>query len=258
MPGEQQFPKAKSAAIRALQLDPSSAVGHGVLSSIMLFCDWNWREAKRETDSAVRLNPESTVVRASGMWLYEWIGQPERAVIEAQRAVMSEPCSSALQMLLGKALISCGDYDGALDHFSNLIETNPEYTAQARCQRAQALILSDQPARAILDLLFLPQDRAEDLALRLPLLAQAYADDGQEEKAQQVYETLLRMANTEYVAQTNLIALALSIRLRSAALRHLENAVARREPALPLLRPRLKQIRKSDAFKALIGAIESS
>jgi DNA-binding winged helix-turn-helix (wHTH) protein/tetratricopeptide (TPR) repeat protein len=259
-PGEHQFPKAKNAAIRALQLDPSSAIGHGVLSNVILFCDWNWREAKREIDNAVRLNPESTMVRASGVWLYQWIGQPERAVIEAQRAVMSEPSSPALQMLLGKALIGCSDYSGALDHFSNLIETNPEYTAQARCQRAQALILSDQPARALLDLLFLPQDRAEDLALRLPLLGQAYADDGQQEKAHQVYETLLRMADTEYVAQTNLITLALSIGERNAALRHLENAVAWREPALPLLRhsPRLMPIRKSDAFKALIAAMGSA
>jgi len=172
---------------------------------------------------------------------------------------MSEPSSPALQMLLGKALIACADYGGAIDHFSNLIETHPEYAAQARCQRALAYLLGDRSDRAILDLQFVTADRAEDLAVRLPLLGQAYADDGKKEKAEQIYETLLNMANTDYVADTNLIALALCIGRPEAAVKHLDAAVAQREPALPLLRhsPRLASLRKSDAFKALVAAMGS-
>lgn len=257
--GERQAAKAKSAAMRALQLEPSCAAAHAVFSTILLMFDWNWRDAKRQLDIAVGLNPESMVVRASAMCVYEWIGQPERAVVEAQRAVMASPSSAALQMLLGRALIARGDYSGAFDHFTNLIETHPEYAAQAQCHRAQALILNKQPDRAILDLQFLAEDRAEDLALRLPLLGQAYADEGQKEKAEHVYETLVGIAHVEFVAQTNLIALALSIGRPDEAVAHLEKAVAQREPALPLARhsPRLIPIRKTDAFKALVAAMGS-
>ncbi len=256
---EQQLPKAKIAAIRALQMEPSSAVAHAVLSNVILFGEWNWRQAKRRFDRAVRLNQESTTVRVSGMWLYEWIGQPERAVIEAQRALMAEPSSAALQLLLGKALICSGDYNGALDHFSNLIDTYPDYAASARCHRAEAFLLSDRAEQAILDLQFLPEDRAEDLALRLPLLALAYADNGQTEKTEHVYDTLVNAARTEYVAQTKLIAPALSAGRPDAALLHLQNAVDRRETALPLVRrcPRLAVLRKSDAYKSLIAAMGS-
>lgn len=255
----QQSAKAKLAVTRALQLEPACGDAHAVLSNIVLFFDWNWRDAKRQLDTAVGLNPENTAVRAGTMWLYEWIGQPDRAVVEAQRAVMAHPSSPALQMLLGRALIVRGDYNGAFEHFTNLMETHPEYAAQAQCRRAQALILGRQPERAILDLQFLPEDRAEDLASRLPLLGQAYADDGQHEKAEHVYEMLVNVSQIEYVAQSNLIALALSIGRTDAALAHLEVAIAQREPAAPLLRhePRLAPIRKSDAFKSLVGAMGS-
>lgn len=258
-PPEEQSAKAKSAARRALTLEPSNAVAHAVLSNVDLFFDWNWRNAKRQLDIAVELNPENTVVRSSVMWLYAWIGQLDRAVVEAQRAVMSHPSSPALHMLLGRALIAQGDYNAALDLLSNLIETHPQYAAQAQYLRAQALVQGNQPDRAMFDLQFLPEDRGEDLALRLPLLVQAYADNGQREKAENVYETLVNLSTVEYVARTNLIAPALSIGRLETALAHLQSAVAKREPAVPLLRysPRLVPIRKSDAFKSLIAAMGS-
>lgn len=257
IPADEQCAKARSAVVRTLQLNPSCAVGHAVLSNIDLLFDWNWRDARRELDHAITLNPENTIVRTSAMWLYLWIGQPARAVIEAQRAVMAQPSSAPLQMLLGRALIGSGDYNRALDHFSSLIEVHPEYATQSHCQRALALILNNQSDRALLDLRFLPEDRAEDLAWRLPLLGQAYAGDGQEDKAQQIYETLCNAAKTEYVAQTNLVALALSVGRTEMALEHFKAALAQREPALPLMRhsPRLDSIRKSDAFKSLVDAM---
>ena len=55
--------------------------------------------------------------------------------------------------------------------------------AIARRHRAQAFILNGQPAEAIADLALLPHDRAEDVALRLPLLGRAYADCGDNERA---------------------------------------------------------------------------
>lgn len=258
-PAEQQSAKAKSAATRALALEPANAVARAVLSNISLLFDWNWRDAKRQLDTAVELNPENTVVRASVMWLYAWIGQLDRAVVEAQRAVMSHPSSPALQMLLGRVLIAHGDDSGALDLLSNLIESHPEYATQAQCLRAQAFLLANQPDRAIFDLQFLLEDRAEDVALRLPLLGQAYADNGQREKAENVYETLVKPSTVDYVARTNLIALALALDRPAEALAHLEGAVAKHEPAVSLLRysPRLIPLRKSDAFKSLIAAMGS-
>jgi DNA-binding winged helix-turn-helix (wHTH) protein len=256
-PASYEFPKAKDAIIRALQLDPTSAVAHAVLSNITLFCDWNWREAKRELDTAVRLDSKDITVRASAVWLLAWIGQPGKALLEMQRAVMTEPASPGLHFLLGRVLIDTGDYKGAIEHLSDVMETVPDHSRTARLYRAEALLLAGQPADAILDLLFLPQDRAEDLAFRVPLLALAYATNGDTERAQEAYDALISMKHTDHIAFSNLIPIALALGLRSQALDHLERALELREPKLPLLRhsPWLNSIRRSDLFKSLLAAI---
>lgn len=257
--GHNEFPRAKDAIIKALQLDPVCPAAHAVNSNIMLFCDWNWRDAKRELDTAVQLDPKHATVRASAIWLFDWIGQHEKALAEIEHAVVAEPSSPHLQVLLGRALIDGGDYQGAIDHFSDLIETYADHAATARRYRAEALILNGVPADAILDLSLLPQDRAEDLAFRLPLLALAHAQSGDVEKAQDVYDVLLAMRKTDYVPAGNLVAIALAVGRRGQALEHFEKALKRREPALPLLRfsPWLKSIRQSDPFKALSAEMDA-
>ena len=62
------------------------------------------------------------------------------------------------------------------------------------------------------DLLLLPQDRAEDLALRLPLLGRAYADCGDTERAETIYHTLQEMARTEHIVGFNLATIAVGRR----------------------------------------------
>jgi DNA-binding winged helix-turn-helix (wHTH) protein/Tfp pilus assembly protein PilF len=255
--GRDEFPKAKDAIIRALQIAPACAPAHAVLSNIILFCDWNWREAKRELDTALKLNSESACVRASAVWLYAWAGQPAQAITEIQRAIMIEPASPGLQLMLGRVLVDSGDYTNAIKHLSDLIETDPELASTSRRYRAEALLLNGQSPDAILDLLLLPQDRAEDLASRLPLLARAYADNGDNEKAREVYDVLVGMAHTDRVAYSNLVPVALGLGLRSHALDHFDKALKRREPMLPLLRhsPWLSSIRRSDLYRSLLSVL---
>jgi DNA-binding winged helix-turn-helix (wHTH) protein/predicted Zn-dependent protease len=252
-----EFPKAKDAIIKALRLDPASAAAHAVHSNIILFCDWNWREAKRELDAAVALNPKHATVRACAVAVFAWIGQHQKSLVEIKRALMVEPASPRLQLLLGRALIDGEEYFSAVDHVSALIETYPDHAATARRYRAEALLCLDRPTDAILDLSLHPQDRAEDLAFRLPLLALARAKSGDVEKAEEIYDVLLALEKTDYVPSGNLVPIALAVGRRGEALEHFEKALRRREPTLPLLRfsPWLASIRQSDLFKSLLNDV---
>jgi DNA-binding winged helix-turn-helix (wHTH) protein/tetratricopeptide (TPR) repeat protein len=254
--GQYAFPRAKEAIMRALTLDPSSAAAHAVLSNVMLFCEWDWREAKREIDTAVKLNPDSSIVRASAVWFYQCIGANDKALSEIQHALTVEPASSALQVLFGRVLMQNGDYPRAIAYFSNLIESGPEFAA-ARRHRAQAYILSGQPGDAVVDLLLLPQDRAEDIALRLPLLGRAYAESGEVKRAREIYSALIDFSRTEFVVYWNLALVAVGLGMHDVALDHLERAVEAHEASLPLLRtsPWFAAIAKSGRFKGLLRAI---
>ncbi len=255
-PGSYTFPKAKAAIVRALEIDPTSAEARATLGNILLFCDWNWADAEREIETAVRLNPKSTSVYVNAAWFYLCKGSGDKPLREMQRALLIEPSSPVLQLFLARIFLHTGEYRRAIDTISNLIESGPDF-AVARRYRAQAFILNRQPAEAIADLLLLPQDRAEDIALRLPLLGRAYADCGDTERAEGIYRTLLEMARTEYVVGFNLATVAVGLGKLVEALDHLEWALKKREPALLMLRslPWFGPIAQRARFKAVIAAI---
>jgi len=255
-PGSYAFPKAKTAIVRALEIDPSSAEARATLADILLFCDWNWADAEREIEIAIRLKPQSTSVYTTAAWFYMCKGQGDESLRQLQRALLIEPSSPALQLFVARMFQHRGEYRRAIDSFSNLIESGPDFSL-ARRYRAQAFILNGQPGEALADLLLLPQDRAEDLALRLPLLGRAYADCGDTERAETIYRTLQEMARTEHIVGFNLATIAVGLGKLEEALDHLEEALKRREPALLMLRilPWFRPIAGRSRFKALLRAI---
>jgi DNA-binding winged helix-turn-helix (wHTH) protein/Flp pilus assembly protein TadD len=256
VPGSYTFPKAKAAIVRALEIDPSSAEARATLGNILLFCDWNWSEAEREIETAIRLSDRSTSVCTSAAWFYMCKGSAEQPLRAMQRALLVEASSPPVQLFLARIYLHTGEYRRAIDALSNLIESGPDFSL-ARRHRAQAFILNGQPAEALADLLLLPQDRAEDIALRLPLLGRAYADCGDTERAETIYGTLQEMSRTEYVVGFNLATVAIGLGRLQEALEHLERALARREPALLMLRslPWFAPIAQRARFKALTQAI---
>ncbi|MBV8531987.1 MAG: winged helix-turn-helix domain-containing protein [Candidatus Eremiobacteraeota bacterium] len=255
-PGSYTFPKAKAAIVRALEIDPSSAEARATLGNILLFCDWNWTDAEREIETAIRLNPRSMSVYTSAAWFYLCKGSSDDKLGKLQRALLIEASSPVLQLFLARVFLHSGEYRRAIDALSNLIEAGPDFSI-ARRHRAQAFILNEQPAEALADLLLLPEDRAEDIALRLPLLARAYADCGDTERAEAIYQTLQEMVRTEYVVGFNLATVAVGLRRLEEALGHLEHALEKREPALLMLRSLawFGPIAQRSRFKNVLRAI---
>jgi DNA-binding winged helix-turn-helix (wHTH) protein/Flp pilus assembly protein TadD len=255
-PGSYSFPKAKAAIVRALEIDPSSAEARAALGIILLFCDWNWNEAEREIETAIRLKPQSSSVYTNAAWFYMCKGNSEKSLRRMQQALLVEPSSPSLQLFLARLFLHTGEYRRAVDSLSNLIENVPDFSI-ARRHRAQAFILCGQPGEALADLLLLPQDRAEDIALRLPLLGRAYADCGDTDRAEGIYRTLLEMTRTEYVVGFNLATVAIGLGRLEEALEHLEAALKRREPTLLMLRslPWFEPIAQRSRFKALLRTI---
>jgi DNA-binding winged helix-turn-helix (wHTH) protein/Flp pilus assembly protein TadD len=252
VPAANAFAKAKEALKQALTLDPSSGPARAALSALLVLADWNWKGAKSELDIALALSPNSSVVRNSAVHYHVCTGEYERALFEAQHALMMEPSSLSRQLLLGTALIHAGQYRKGITCISKLIESDESFYV-ARRWRALAFLLDGQPEQAFTDLLLLPQERSEDPSFRLPLLARAYADSGERGRAEQIYAQLQAMAVTDYVVSWNLAIVAAALGRDDETLAHLERALAAREPTLPFLkslpwfasiagRPRFKEI----------------
>ena len=252
VPAPKALRKAKDLVGRALALSPSSAEARAVLSGLLILADWDWRAAKFELDTGLRLDPNSPVVRYQAVYYHICAGEHDRAVYEAQRNLMIEPSSLSRQLLFGLALMHAGRHQHAITCMSKLIDSDETFHV-ARRYRAQALLLSERPEDALADLLAVPQCISEDRCFRLPLLGRAYADCGEKERAEQLYSNLQSIATAEYVSSWNLAIVAVAIGRCEAALAHLERAVVEREPALLFLKslPWFAQIADQPRFKAI-------
>jgi DNA-binding winged helix-turn-helix (wHTH) protein/tetratricopeptide (TPR) repeat protein len=252
VPPRNAFRKAKAAVEHALRSDPSSAIAHAVLSEILAFGDWNWTAAEHAIDTAIRLNPSSSLVHACATWFYVCAGSYESAFEHARRALMADPSSLPLLTSLARTFVHAGRYGDGIVCLSNVIESDPEFYV-ARRFRAQAFLLNGQPEEAAGDLMLLPQERSEDPSWRLPLLARAYADSGDNARGEAIYAKLQEMTSSEYVLSWNLAIVAVSLGRHDEAMLHLEKAFQDREPALTFLKslPWFRQIADRPRFREI-------
>jgi DNA-binding winged helix-turn-helix (wHTH) protein/lipoprotein NlpI len=250
------FPRARKAIAQALALDSTSALAHAVRCGILCFSDWDWNGAQEEIDLAIRINPGSTFVRNNAAWLYVCTGRYTHALQQAQYALVMEPSSLPLQLVLARVLVHAGDYSNAVALMSSLLDTDPAFYI-ARRYRAQAYLLNSQPEKAVSDLELLPQEHSEDPSFRLPMLGRAYADLGERDRADKILSTLRSMAATDYVVRWNLAIVAIGLGRLEEAMAYLETAYEQREATLPFLKslPWFEPISGSRRFRDLLRKI---
>src|SRR5262249_23631373 len=94
LPPHEAMPKAKAAALRALELDSPSAEARKALAYVTAFYDWNWAQGEQEYRRAVALNPGvATVHRSYGYYLL-CVGRFDASLAEIRQAVKLDPLSS--------------------------------------------------------------------------------------------------------------------------------------------------------------------
>jgi serine/threonine-protein kinase len=91
-PPKSTFPKARVAALKAVELDEELAAAHAALGSVFLWFDWNWAGAEREIDRALQLNPDSLdALTASEAYVTLVSARPDEAARISQRILEIDP-----------------------------------------------------------------------------------------------------------------------------------------------------------------------
>jgi Tfp pilus assembly protein PilF len=85
------MPKAKAAAIRALQLDETLAEAHASLGRVFAAYDWDWTSAEKEYKRAIELNPRYAVAHQWYGGYLSAMGRGNEAILEKKQAVDLEP-----------------------------------------------------------------------------------------------------------------------------------------------------------------------
>ena len=98
---------------RAIELDPNSAEAHTALG-LILWCDFEYAEAEKETKLALSLNPSYSWAHLQYASLLEDEGRIEEAIVEHELAVGTDPLSPANLGSFARLLIWLGRLDEAL------------------------------------------------------------------------------------------------------------------------------------------------
>jgi serine/threonine protein kinase/Tfp pilus assembly protein PilF len=117
---------ARTAALKALELDPNLAEAHTCRAHILSDYDWDWSGAEKEYQRAVDLDPNSLDAHNFYSVLLMTLGRFPQAIQEAERAVALDPVSSAIHSTLGRVLYRARRYDAAVPQFKRAIELDSQ------------------------------------------------------------------------------------------------------------------------------------
>jgi len=124
LPPSDSFPKAKAAAMKALELDDTLAEAHVALGYAAFF-DWDWPSAEQEFKRAIELNPNSALSHRRYAEYLQTRLRFNESIAEAQRAQELDPLSPDIASELGNVHFIAGQYDESIAQFQKALDLNP-------------------------------------------------------------------------------------------------------------------------------------
>ena len=121
------YTSARTAAVRALELDDTLAEAHTALASISSEYDWNFAEAEKGYRRAIELNPNyATAHQFYAEFLLTMARFPD-ALAEIERAQELDPLSLIINGMHGVILRLNGRHAEAIEQLKRTIELDPNF-----------------------------------------------------------------------------------------------------------------------------------
>jgi serine/threonine protein kinase len=122
------IPKAREAALKAVQLDDNLAEAHRSMALIRSMYDWDWEGGERESERAIELNPGDAVNHQGYAMFLTRIGRHDEAVKEAEKALELDPLSILTNHDAGMVFFYANEQDRAISVLQRTLEMNPNYS----------------------------------------------------------------------------------------------------------------------------------
>ncbi|MCI0487880.1 MAG: protein kinase [Blastocatellia bacterium] len=197
LPSRDAFTRAKTAALKALELDDELAEAHTSLALIRFGCDWNWREAEREYELAIKLNPGYATAHLWYALYLAAMGRFDEAFREIKRAQELDPLSLPINTNAGWIMHLARRYDEAIEQYRKTLELDPGFILAHRRlgQTYKQKGMYDEAIEELQIALALSGDDTETVAA----LGHAYAKSGRELGAVKVLEALKQLSKERYI-----------------------------------------------------------
>jgi TolB-like protein/DNA-binding winged helix-turn-helix (wHTH) protein/Tfp pilus assembly protein PilF len=249
---EEASPKAKAAALRALQLDPSLAEAETSLATSKLNYDWDWTGAEDGFKRAINLNPSyATGYQRYSLYLTA-MGRHQASLEQIERARELDPLSISINFSMGWRIYLARQYDRAIQQLQATLEMDPTYDVPYLIL-GQAYEQKGDYVRAIAAY----RKGAEMSSYAPPMsaaLARAYALAGNQVAAEKLLDQILAISRKHYVSPYYPALVYAGLGQNGEALDYLEKGFEDHSNGMIFLRvePQLDSLRSSPRFIRLL------
>jgi serine/threonine protein kinase/Tfp pilus assembly protein PilF len=252
VPARDAEPKAKAAALKALELDDRLAESHEALGAVLFWYEYDWSGAEKEFRRAIELNENLAGAHTMYGWYLTSLGQPQKGIGEGRKAQALDPLAPEPLHILCQDLYWTRRYPEAVEQCRKALDLDPKYFL-AHVQLALTHIAQGKSREAITA----AQNAREDEPLAdwpTAVLGMAYAADGQRAEAEKVLSEMNHKASRGWVPSFAFAEIYAGLKDKSSTLDALEKSYQERAWFLTCLNtaPEFGFIRSEPRFQALL------
>jgi len=257
LPPSEAWPKAKTAALQALDIDDTLAEAHTSLGLVKEHFEWDWAGAEKEFKRAVELNPN---LATAHHWYGDYLtnmGRFGEGLAETKKAQGLDPLSLMINTTLGWQFYLAGQNENAVEQLRKVLEIDPKYSpARRTLEEVYAHIGKHKEAVA---------EREKALSLSGgPELAASIEEDftksGYKGVLQSWLEGLTELSKHSYVSSYSIAESYMRMDEKQKAFEWLEKAYEEHDSGLVSLavEPMFETIRPDPRFKEIVRRMKLS
>ncbi|MEP6994703.1 MAG: protein kinase [Acidobacteriota bacterium] len=238
LPPREAEPKAKAAALRALELDPDNVEARSMLATVLYVYDWDTKAAEEEHRRALQSNPNS--MDAHNLYALTLCASKrfDAGLAEADRAIALDPLNAWPSWTREMCLCLARRYDEAIEQHRKTAELDPNFF-YLDAWAGVAYREKNMYAEAVAEY------QSAEKASNGPIagLAVTYARMGKTSEARIILQELLAVTKQRYVAPEVVATIYASLGEKDQAFAWLEKSYEARSgsltwsPAFPAFDP---------------------
>jgi TolB-like protein/lipoprotein NlpI len=248
-PRKDVVPQAKTAAMKALEIDNTLGEAHTELAVALHILDWDWSGSEEGYKRALELNPNYARAHSMYAWLLTNVGRLDEAIEESKRAHELDPLSVEIWVEFGRRYYFVRDYDKAIEEYRKVLELFPNYGYYTSSELALSLSqkgLHDEAIEEYSKIEFEPTYHWH--------LGYIYGVAGKREKALEILNYYLELSKKEFVWPASIAFIYIGLGEKDKAFEWLEKTYEQREAWLDQLKvdPMFDSLRSDPRFQDLL------
>jgi serine/threonine-protein kinase len=249
LPPSEAYGRAKTATLRALEIDNGLAEAHASLAVIRADYDWDWKGAETEFQRALELDPKHVNAHQWHALFLAKLGHFKEAVSEIEIAKELDPLSLPVATTAGLILRYGRRYDEAIEELRKAIDLEPSFKF-THVELAEVYLLKGMFQEAASE-----WSRVNSGNPERALGYAAVRDAAGYHRSEELWiEYLRESSKREYVSPMNLAEAYAHLGKAEQALAWLEEAYRQRAPSLSGLKvdPLFDFLRSNPRFQDLL------